>query len=68
MEGRLEHSREIVGIFDDAFAKKDWAEWMPILEANGIGYTAIACGWFRVDIQPRSDVAVKVTSNSITEE
>lgn len=42
MEGRLEHSREIIGIFDDAFAKRDWADWMPILEENGIGYTAVA--------------------------
>jgi crotonobetainyl-CoA:carnitine CoA-transferase CaiB-like acyl-CoA transferase len=41
IESRRANARALIAIFDDVFAKKDWAEWRAILERSGIAFGVV---------------------------
>ena len=41
IESRRANARALIGILDDVFAKKDWAEWRAILERSGIAFGVV---------------------------
>ncbi len=41
LPARRANARALVAILDDVFATKDWAEWLPILEASGIAFGVV---------------------------
>ena len=41
IESRRANARSLIGILDDVFAKKDWAEWRAILERSGIAFGVV---------------------------
>jgi formyl-CoA transferase len=41
IESRRANARALIGILDEVFAKKDWAEWRAILERTGIAFGVV---------------------------
>ena len=41
IEARRAHARELIGLLDDVFAKKEWPEWRAILERSGIAFGVV---------------------------
>ncbi|HXH83292.1 MAG TPA: CoA transferase [Candidatus Tectomicrobia bacterium] len=41
-ESRRANARALVGLLDEAFATRDWAEWRPVLEATGVAFGLVA--------------------------
>ena len=38
---RREHARVLIGILDETFGKRDWAEWREILESTGVAFGVV---------------------------
>lgn len=42
MESIMANAGSLIQILDEGFAEKTWAEWKPLFDEHGIGYTAVA--------------------------